>query len=289
MCVETPGVPPLRAAGDRGPNDRIPPDELTYSDGSSAGWLSLPATVADRTGVPVVVVCHERYGVVQHTVELADRFAAAGFLAVAPDFYADTVLTGDEDRLPDVPDDVVLRHLDTAIARARAHGGGQGSPLAVIGICRSGSYGILASAARSDVTAVVMLYGGAQQREYETGLLRPTPYAELVGASEVPVLGLWGERDHTMSIDDVRRVRDLLEEARRSYDFTVFPGMPHGWLNDTMPGRFRSAEADVAFEQMVEWLRAQFAGRHQQPQQVTWSFRSRIDPTYDFAKNERLH
>lgn len=289
MCVETAGVPALRPTADRGPSDRIPPDELTYADGGSAGWLSLPADVPDRTGVPVVVVCHERYGVVQHTIELADRFAAAGFVAVAPDFYADTVLTGDEERLPDVPDDVVLRHLDTAIARARAEGSGGDSPLAVIGICRSGSYGILASAARADVTAVVMLYGGAQQREYETGPLRSVPYAELVGASEVPVLGLWGECDHTMSIDDVRRLRDLLEEARRSYDFTVYRGMPHGWLNDTMPGRFRSAQADAAFEQMVEWLRTRFAAGDEQPQQVTWAFRSAIDRTYDFAKNERLH
>lgn len=35
-------------------------------------------------------MCHERYSVVQHTVELADRFADAGFVAVAPYFYADT-------------------------------------------------------------------------------------------------------------------------------------------------------------------------------------------------------
>lgn len=289
MCVETPGVPPLRAVADRGPTDRIPPEELTYTENGSAGWLSVPADVADRTGMPVVVVCHERYGVVQHTIELADRFSAAGFVAVAPDFYADTVLTGDEERLPDVPDDVVLRHLDAAITRARAQAAGDASPLAVIGICRSGSYGVLASAARSDVTAVVMLYGGAQQREYETGELRSTPYEQLLGASEVPVLGLWGERDHTMSVDDVRRVRNLLEEARRSYDFTVFPGMPHGWLNDTMPGRFRSAEAEAAFEQVVEWLRSRFADREQQPQQVTWTFRSGIDRAYDFTKNERLH
>ena len=103
------------------------------------------------------------------------------------------------------------------------------------------------------------------------------------------MLGLWGERDPTMSIDDVRRVRDLLEEARRSYDFTVFPGMPHGWLNDTMPGRFRAAAAQAAFEQMVEWLRAQLDAREQQPHQVTWAFRSDIDRTYDFTKNERLH
>jgi carboxymethylenebutenolidase len=289
MCVETPGVPPLLPAEERGPTDRIPPGELTPIGGTSVASISLPGMPAAGP-VPLVVLCHERYGVVRHTIELADRFADAGFVTVAPDFYADMHLTGDEERLPDVPDDAVLGHLDAAIAHGRGLPGVTSeSPVAVIGICRSGSYGILASATRDDVDAVVMLYGGAQQREYETGPLRSTPYEELLAGSTAPVLGLWGERDHTMSVEDVRRVRDLLEGARRTYDFTIYRDMPHGWLNDTMPGRFRSGEADKAFQSMVDWLRHAFDSRGSADTDVTWSFRSRIAADYDFASNERLH
>jgi carboxymethylenebutenolidase len=288
MCVETPGVPPLLAADRRGPTDRIAPDELTPIGGASVAWVSAPADPGPGADTPIVVVCHERYGVVRHTVELAERLAGAGFLAVAPDFYADAVLTGEEERLPDVADDVVLRHLDAAITHARGLPGcGAASPVAVIGICRSGSYGILASAARPDVGAVVMLYGGAQPREFRTGPLRSTPYAQLIAAGTAPVLGLWGERDHTMSVDDVRRVRDLLEDARRSYDFVLYPDMPHGWLNDTMPGRFRSAEAAEAFATISSWLHERLRPAAA-PSEVAWSFRSRIATTYDFRSNERL-
>jgi len=139
VCVETPGVPPLLPAAERGPNDRIPPDELTPIGPASVAWVSCPPE-AGETSRPVLVQCHERYGVVQHTVDLAERFAAAGFVTVAPDFYADMGLTGAEERLPDVPDDAVLRHIDAAVTHARTLPGVTAdSPIGVIGVCKSGS------------------------------------------------------------------------------------------------------------------------------------------------------
>jgi carboxymethylenebutenolidase len=293
MCMEPKGIPPLQAADRRGPADRIPPEELTALGPVSYGWVAVPgnleSAVPTPTPTPVVIVCHERYGVVQHTVELTEKLAAAGFVAVAPDFYADMDLSGELDRLPDIDDAAALRHLDAAIAYARDLDPSVGSaPVAVVGICRTGSYGILASAERDDIAAVVMLYGGAQPREYQVGDLRTTPYPELIGAGTAPVLGIWGEKDHTMSVKDVRRVRDLVEDARRSYEFVMYPDLPHGWLNDTMPGRFRAAQARETFELIVSWLHATFAAGAGAPA-VSWRFTSTIASDYDFASNTRQH
>lgn len=286
MCVEPKGVPPLRNAEARGPADRIPPDELTPLGPVSYGWIALPDNT--DTPAPVVIICHERYGVVQHTVELTEKFAAAGFVAVAPDFYADIDLSGEHERLPDIGDAAALRHIDATIAHVRGMDAYvSGAPIAVIGICRTGSYGILASAERDDIAAVVMLYGGAQPREYDLGELRQKPYAELIKAGTAPVLGIWGEKDHTMSVEHVRRVRDELEDARRSYEFVMYPDLPHGWLNDTMPGRFRAAQARETFELIVSWLRSTMSG--QQAQGISWRFTSTIAGDYDFASNTRQH
>jgi len=181
----------------------------------------------------------------------------------------------------------VLRHLDAAVAHAKTIDGVDAGAVAVVGICRSGSYGILASACRRDVSAVVMLYGGAQQREFTRKAHGSRSYAELLAAGRCPVLGVWGERDHTMSIDDVRRVRNLLEEARRDYDFVVFEDMPHGWLNDTMPGRFRKAEAEETWRLLCDWLVRKL--RSGQPENaLSWNFMSRIARDYDFGSNKRL-
>jgi carboxymethylenebutenolidase len=250
---------------------------------------NLGSAVPTPTPTPVLIVCHERYGVVQHTVELTEKFAAAGFVAVAPDFYADMDLSDEHDRLPDIDDVAALRHLDAAISYARSLDPSvNGAPVAVVGICRTGSYGILASAERDDIAAAVMLYGGAQPREYQVGDLRSTPYPELIGAGTAPVLGIWGEKDHTMSVEDVRRVRDLLEDARRSYEFVMYPDLPHGWLNDTMPGRFRAAQARETLELIVSWLQATFAAGAAAPA-VSWRFTSTIASDYDFASNTRQH
>ncbi len=287
MCVEPNGVPLLRTAEKRGPSDRIPPDELTPLGPVSYGWVSVPAAGMPLPA-PVVIICHERYGVVQHTVELTEKFAAAGFIAVAPDFYADIDLSGEHERLPDIGDAAALRHIDATISHVLGLDAYvSGAPIAVIGICRTGSYGILASAERDDIAAVVMLYGGAQPREFDVGDLRQKPYAELIRAGTAPVLGIWGEKDHTMSVEHVRRVRDELEDARRSYQFVMYPDLPHGWLNDTMPGRFRAAQARETFELIVSWLNSTMSA--EPARTVSWRFTSTIAADYDFASNTRLH
>lgn len=287
MCIEPEGVPPMLPKEERGPSDRIDPRELTPLGLVSWGYVAVPSAPATAPR-PILIQCHERYGVVQHTVELADRFADAGLVTVAPDFYADVELTGEEERLPEISDAAGLRHIDAAIAYARTlEGCSDDSPIAVIGVCRTGSYGLVADAERDDINAVVMLYGGAQAREYEVGDLRSVPYDKIIRTGTSPVLGLWGEKDHTMSVDDVRAVRNLIEDAGRSYDFVLYPDMPHGWLNDTMPGRFREQEATESFETITRWLHERLSGADDN--QITWSFTSAYATDYDFASNPRLH
>ncbi len=103
---------------------------------------------------------------------------------------------------------------------------------------------------------------------------------------QAPALFVYAERDHTISLDDVRRVRDTLEAARRSYRMKVFPDMPHGFLNDTMPGRYRAGEAAQAWQMLLAFLAEVFAG--QWNGRVRWEFEGASSPDYDFTKNVRL-
>ena len=56
---------------------------LTYSEGIR-GFLAVP----DRWAPPYrgMILCHERYGLVKHTLDLAARFASYGYICLAPDF-----------------------------------------------------------------------------------------------------------------------------------------------------------------------------------------------------------
>ncbi len=92
----------------------------------------------------------------------------------------------------------------------------------------------------------------------------------------------------TISLEDVRRVRDALESGRRSYRMKLFAGMPHGWLNDTMPGRYRAKEAKEAWVLLTRFLADVFSGAWPGEDRVRWEFESATSVDYDFSKNTRL-
>ena len=76
----------------------------------------------------------------------------------------------------------------------------------------------------------------------------------IIAAVNCPVFGAFGEGDHIISLDDVRRFRNCLEENKKSYDIHIYRGAPHGWLNDTMPGRYRKTEAEAGWAAQQRFL-----------------------------------
>ena len=107
-------------------------------------------------------------------------------------------------------------------------------------MCQTGRHPLVLAAQRP-IAAAVIWYGAASKREWQVRALYPTPLEEIIARVECPVLGIFGEADHVISLADVRRLRDCLDRHDKSYTIKVYAGAPHGWLNDTMPGRYRRA------------------------------------------------
>lgn len=281
MCDDS---PLRRGTGDqpRQPHERLDEQELTTFGPHSAGIIRYPDTSGPA---PLVVVAPERYGLVQHTVDVAERFAKAGYVAISPDFYVGVRET-ETHRLPELPDSVVLRHIVESVDHASRDPGVAGDRIGCYGVCRSGSWGLLADARLPAIRAVIMLYGGAQPREWSQSEHRTVPYDEIIGSGHSPVLGIFGERDHTMSITDVTRLRDAFERHNRGYDISIVRDMPHGWINDTMPGRYRAEQAESVWSRMLAFLDRTLhtTGR---ADDVEWTFRSSVATDYDFTSNRR--
>ena len=83
------------------------------------------------------------------------------------------------------------------------------------------------------------------------------------------------------------KFRGNLERHRKSYEFKVFAEMPHGWLNDTMPGRYRQSQSEAAWAMMIDFLNRVYAGAYP-PGRVRQRFELDIAVDYDFKKNVRL-
>lgn len=258
---------------------------VSFSD-TSAGAVFVPA---DGRRLGTVLICHERYGLAQHTLDLAQRLSNAGYLAVAPDFFADwegdKVALAAGDLSVDLEDSVVIRHLGAAIKYTLDHLDANPSRVAVVGVCLSGSYPLLAASIYPELSAAVILYGGASDKDFSSE--RSPSYQEILSGLKAPVLGIWGEKDHVVSLDQVRHMRQLLEDNGVSYEFTMFPTVAHGWLNSTMPGRYRATEGEAAWSLVLSFLQRAFDGQFD-PDRQFWSFTADIGKPYDFSTHVRL-
>lgn len=101
------------------------------------------------------------------------------------------------------------------------------------------------------------------------------------------MLGVFGELDNLIAVEDVRRLRDALEAAGRSYRIRLFPDSPHGWLNDTMPGRYRRPQAEDAWGVLMGFLQRVHSGGYP-ADRIQWAFEADHSVSYDFTKNVRL-
>jgi carboxymethylenebutenolidase len=209
--------------------------ELTAADGHRlAAYLSEPAS-KPRGGV---VIVQEIFGVTRHIRAVADEYAAAGFLAVAPAMFdrmernVDVPYTDVQKAvgyMQAVNTDQALLDVQAAVDRARAAG-----KVGVVGYCWGGTIAYLA-AARLKIDAAVAYYGG--------GIHNHT--AE---KPRVPVLFHFGEKDAHIP-------RSAVEQIRAAYPEGIYHLYPadHGF-NCTDRASFEPASAKLALQRRVEFL-----------------------------------
>jgi carboxymethylenebutenolidase len=97
---------------------------------------------------------------------------------------------------------------------------------------------------------------------------------------------MFGETDHLISVDDVCRFRDCLERHGKSFRIHLYRDAPHGWLNDTMPGRYREVQAEAAWAAQREFLQQAFSGGYDRATHRQ-RYEAGIAADYDFSRNVR--
>jgi carboxymethylenebutenolidase len=255
----------------------------------AGGMPAFVARPADAGRHPVVILIHERYGLVPHTLDLAKRCARDGYVAMAPNFFYrhpdQKALNAGDSRYP-MTDTEALELLAAAMATIKDDPAADTAQVAVAGYCQTGRHPLV-FAAEVKITAAVVWYGAAAKREWLVSDTNHKPMEDMIAAIDCPVFGAFGGADHIISLDDVQRFRNTLEQHKKSYDIHVYADAPHGWLNDTMPGRYRAPQADAGWEDQQLFLKKVFSGGYK-PDRVSWRFESKVGRDYDFTKNKRL-
>ena len=200
-------------------------------------WVARPDTSEPR---PAVMWLHERYGIVQHPKDMAERLAEVGYVGVSPDLFhrydGDHEAVARGEARVDIRDDEVIDDFDEVIRFLRSQDYVRSDSIGIIGVCQTGRQPVLYAAHRDDVAAVVALYGGVDGPNWKATPEQPVPMSELIAQVDCPVLGQFGEADHIISMDSLRAWRDAFERANKSYRIRVYPGRRTAGSTTRCPG-----------------------------------------------------
>ncbi|MBE2245282.1 MAG: dienelactone hydrolase family protein [Burkholderiaceae bacterium] len=243
----------------------------TSSDGLTVGEVTIPvgdfkmpayrAMPAGKTGLPVVLVVSEIFGVHEHIADVARRFAHLGYLAIAPELFVrqgDAQGYGEIARLMSeviakVPDAQVMGDLDACVAWAGANGGDT-QRMGITGFCWGGRIVWLYAAHSAVPKAGVAWYG---RLVGTSSALQPKHPIDLAAGLQAPVLGLYGGADTGIPLESVEKMKAALaagSKAARQSEFVVFPDAPHAFHADYRPS-FRQAAAEEGWKRCIAWFK----------------------------------
>ncbi len=196
-----------------------------------------------------VLVLHPWWGLNGFVRDLCDRFAAEGFVALAPDLY-DGESTSDIARAAELSSSLDFertgRRVMDALGRLLAHPATIGPRAAAVGLSMGASWAIWLSAERADDVAAVVAFYGTES----------VPFDE----TRASFLGHYAEIDEYEPLDGVRELEEDIRGAGRDVSFHVYPGAKHWFFESDVPGAFDPAAAEIAWTRTIEFLRTTLPG-----------------------------
>jgi carboxymethylenebutenolidase len=204
------------------------------------GYLATPASGKG----PGILVIQEWWGLVGHIKNVADRFAAEGFTALAPDMYHGKTATE--------PDGAGKLFMALNIGQAEKDLKGAASylvqhsstqKLGGVGFCMGGQLALFAATLNPTIGATVDFYGVHPN-------VKPD-YSKLSG----PVLGLFAEKDGFVTPETARQVDADIKKAGKQSEIHIYPGVDHAFFNDENKGAYNKAAADDAWRRTLAFFR----------------------------------
>lgn len=212
-----------------------------------------------KTGLPVVLVLSEIFGVHEHIADVARRFAKLGYLAIAPDLFVrqgnpasyPTIAELNKEIISKVPDQQVLGDIDAYVAWAGENGGNP-DKIGINGFCWGGRFVWLYAAHNPAIKAGVAWYG---RLVGERSALMPQFPIDIAASLKVPVLGLYGGKDGGIGLDTVEQMRAALQKAGSKSELVVFPNSGHAFHADYRPS-YVEADAKDGWQRAVAWFKS---------------------------------
>jgi carboxymethylenebutenolidase len=199
---------------------------------ASAAYLARPT---GDGAFPAVVVIHEIYGLNDNIRDVANRFAAEGYVALAVDLFSGRNRQLCMARLlgqlvSRSPQNSSVSELQAALTYLAAQPGVDPARLGAVGFCMGGSFAVLWACTDDRLKAIAPFY--AQNP-------RPLEAARRM----CPVVGSYPERDFTAKSG--RTLDEALAQYNIPHDIKIYPGAKHSFFNDQGKAFDPAASADA--------------------------------------------
>lgn len=216
------------------------------SQGMSEGYLAIPSGGAAS---PAVIVIQDWWGLVPHVRAVVDRFAEAGFVALAPDFRH-----GGPASKPSEPrqmlNSVQMDEAASDIAAAADYLAGRievAGKVGCAGFCAGASLALWAASRSERIVATAAFYPRLPWEGMRTEWTDYAGKAAIIHCSEA---------DGTSADDGVQTVRDAIEKAGGTCQTYDYPGTAHAFFNEDRPENYDQRAAATAWARTLELFRA---------------------------------
>jgi len=205
---------------------------------------------------PVMVVIHEIFGLTDWVESVTDEFAAAGYLAIAPDLLSgmgpnggrtkDMPADGVGQAIRKLPPDQVTADLN-AVADYAARLPGSNGKVCVVGFSWGGGHAFNFATNRRDLAASFVFYGNG-------------PEAEAIPRIQAPVYGFYAGSDARINAT-IPATQEQMKAAGKFYEAVTYEGAAHGFMragaqpDATEPNRKARAEAWAKLKALQEKFR----------------------------------
>ena len=219
--------------------------EFRANGGTAHGYLAEPEAEG-----PGVVVLQEWWGLEGHIRDICDRFAAEGFVALAPDlFHGETTDQPDEaeQKMMAMNMGEAEKEMRGAVDFVAAHEKCSG-PVGSVGFCLGGGLALWAASVNPKVDAAVSFYYVMPHGKPDFSRI------------EAPVLGHFGTADDFVSVADAQGLEQELRDAGVQVEFEMYEGAGHAFFNDTdRLGTYDEGHAKAAWQRTVDFFKRHLA------------------------------
>ncbi|MBW3546928.1 MAG: dienelactone hydrolase family protein [Actinobacteria bacterium] len=219
--------------------------ELSGNGTTDRGYLATP----EQGAGPGLVVIQECWGLVPHIQDLCDRLAGEGFTSLAPDLFHGATASGPDEAgrlMMELNLEQAARDMGAAVDHLVASEAVRGAGVGVIGFCMGGGLALMLATQRpDDVRACVTFYGVIPWESAHPDWSR----------LEAAVQGHFAEEDD-LSPEQARHLEQTLRDLGKDVEMFLYPGVGHGFFNDTRPDVYDASAASTAWTRSLEFLRA---------------------------------